>query len=164
MGLRLELNITLVEKIGPMIKIKATLLLILTFVLSTPLFAQTDTITINNQKFITIKQPEKNEFGKTDTVLKFYRIQNGKAKYLLKHYLYRYGADCNNEFTDIGVYKIQNDSLIFTTEYLQKTGNDPIPERRIQIYKVDAAGKMLKVSDKEFQRSGEWTDATNKEY
>lgn len=53
--------------------------------------------------------------------------------------------------------------MIFTTEYNQKTGMDPIPEKRIQIYMVDATGRMIKASDKVLQRSGEWTEATNQD-
>jgi hypothetical protein len=140
---------------------KYILILFTLFFICCKLTAQTDTIIINGQKFITVKQTEKNEYERTDTILKFYRILNGKVKYLLKHYLYTYGTDCNNEFTDIGSYKIQNDSLIFITDFLQKTGIDPIPVKQKQIYKVDASGKMHKIFDMVQQRSGEWTDSMN---
>ncbi|MCW3083347.1 MAG: hypothetical protein JWP12_713 [Bacteroidetes bacterium] len=130
------------------------------FIFNTVVSAQTDTIRINGIKFITVKQTVKNiDFDdKKDTVLKFYRMENGKAKYLLSHYLHAYSADCNNEFTDIGSYKIQNDSLIFITKYLQKTGLDPIPVMRKQIYKADAKGRLSNIYDWEQQRSGEWVE------
>ncbi len=130
------------------------------FIFNAVTSAQTDTIRINGIKFITVKQTAKNiDFDdKKDTVLKFYRMENGKAKYLLSHYLYAYSADFNNEFTDIGSYQIQNDSLIFITKYRQKTGLDPIPVMRRQIYKADVKGKLTKVYDREQKRSGEWVE------
>lgn len=130
------------------------------FLLWIPSFAQTDTIVINGFKFLTVIKTEKNEFNVKDTLIKLYRIENGKAKYLLKHYTYRFGADCNNEFTDIGTYKIQNDSIVFLTEFLQKTGMDPIPDRQKQIYKVGEGGKLTLLYNKQHNRfSGEWVDS-----
>lgn len=125
-------------------------------------FAQTDTITVNGFKFVTVVKTEKNEFveKRRDTLIKLYRVENGKAKYLLTHYTYRFGADCNNEFTDIGTYKIQNDSIIFLTEFSQKTGMDPIPDRQKQIYKVGEGGKLLLIYNKQQDRfSGKWVDS-----
>lgn len=125
--------------------------------------AQKDTLVINGFKFVTVIKTEKNEFNVKDTLLKLYRVEDGKAKYLLTHYLYRFGADCNNEFTDIGTYEIQNDSIIFLTAFLQKTGIDPIPDFRKQIYKVGAGGKLALVYDKEQERYlGKWVDTNNK--
>lgn len=124
-------------------------------------FAQKDTLVINGFKFVTVIKTEKNEFDEKgrDTLMKFFRIENGKAKYLLTHYLYRFGADCNNEFTDIGTYKIQNDSIVFLTEFSQKTGMDPIPERQKQIYKVGAGGKLTLIYNKQQESySGKWVD------
>lgn len=140
------------------------LILILSFLLLfiTPSFAQTDTILVNGFKFVTVVKTEKNEFRDKgrDTLIKLYRMKYGKAKYLLTHYLYRFGADCNNEFTDIGTYKIQNDSIVFLTEFLQKTGMDPIPDRQKQIYKVGTGGKLTLIYNKQQERySGEWVDA-----
>lgn len=132
------------------------------FLFTTYSFAQTDTILVNGFKFVTVVKIEKNEFRDKgrDTLIKFYRMEYGKAKYLLTHYLYRFGADCNNEFTDIGTYKIQNDSIIFLTEFSQKTGMDPIPDRQKQIYKVGEGGKLLLIYNKQQDRfSGKWVDA-----
>jgi hypothetical protein len=123
------------------------------------LFSQKDTLMINGFKFYTVTLTDKNDFGSKDTLMKFYRIDNGKPKYLLTHYLYRFSADCNNGFTDIGNYAVKHDSIIFVTNYLQKTGNDPIPDTRMQIYKIQADGKILEIYDKELQRyTGEWLD------
>lgn len=133
------------------------------FLFSTHSFAQTDTILINGFKFVTVVKTEMNEYNRKDTLIKMYRIENGKAKYLLKHYLYKYSADCNNSFTDKGSYKIQNDSIIFLTEFLQKTGMDPIPDRRKQIYTVGEGGKLTLLYDKQQERfSGEWVETNYK--
>ena len=122
-------------------------------------FSQKDTLLINGFKFYTEKQVLKNEFGTKDTVLKFYRIDNGKSKYLLKHYQYRFTADCNNGFTDIGSYAVKHDSIVFVTNYFQKTGMDPIPDTRMQIFKVQVDGKLKEIYDKELQRyTGEWLE------
>ncbi|MGZ4034602.1 MAG: hypothetical protein ACXVPY_12825 [Bacteroidia bacterium] len=123
------------------------------------LFSQKDTVIINGFKFYAVTLTVKNDFGSKDTLMKFYRIDNGKPKYLLTHYLYRFSADCNNEFTDAGNYAVKHDSIIFVTNYLQKTGNDPIPDTRMQIYKIQTNGKLLEIYDKELQRyTGEWLD------
>lgn len=140
-------------------------ILILFFLLLLGCFslAQTDTLVINGIKFVTIIKTEKNEFNMKDTLMKLYRIEDGKAKYLLTHYVYRFGADCNNEFTDIGTYQIKNDSIIFLTEFRQKTGMDPIPDFRKQIYEVGAGGKLTLIYDKEQERHlGKWVDTNNK--
>lgn len=122
-------------------------------------FAQKDTLVVNGFKFVTVIKTEKNEFNVKDTLMKLYRVEDGKAKYLLTHYLYRFGADCNNEFTDNGTYEVQNDSIIFLTEFSQKTGVDPIPDRQKQIYKVGAGGKLTLVYNKQQERySDKWVD------
>jgi hypothetical protein len=118
---------------------------------------QRDTILINGMKFLTIKQTVKSEYNKKDTLLKFYGLQNGARQFLFEHYLYRYGADAENEFKDIGTIQISNDSIILKTHYFQK-GNDPIPEWRKRIYKVTSAGKLSLVFDKCRQKnSKKWT-------
>ena len=127
------------------------------------IFSQTDTSLINGFKFVTVIKTEMNEYNGRDTLLKFYRIENGKAKYLLKHYVYKHSADYNNSFTDVGIYKIQNDSILFLTDFLQKTGIDPIPEKRKQIFKVEEGGKLTLLYDKQLERfSGDWVDTNYK--
>lgn len=51
--------------------------------------AQKDTLVINGFKFVTVIKTEKNEFNEKgrDTLMKLYRIENGKVKYLLTHYI-----------------------------------------------------------------------------
>jgi hypothetical protein len=121
-------------------------------------FAQRDTIFIHGVQFITLRQAEKTEYDIKDTLLKFYRLENGNVKYLFSHYLCRYGADCNNEFRDIGTIQVRHDSIILKTHYLQKR-NDPIPEWRRRIYKVDNEGKLLLLYDKYRQKdSKKWTE------
>ncbi len=114
--------------------------------------SQTDTLKIRNSIFLSIKTTVKNEFGSKDTLLKFYRLEAGEKVYLLTHYLYKFEADCNNEFTDLGTYEIRNDSLIFNTSHEQKTGIDPIPVQSRQIYIVQKSGKLKKVFDKVLYR------------
>ena len=127
---------------------KYFLTLIALFFDTTISFGQNDTIKINSTKFILDRQIEKNDYKTIDTLLKIYRIENGTAKYLLKHYLYKDdGGDCNNLYWNIGTVQIQNDSLIFLTHYLQQR-RDPIPEWRKQIYKVSKTGQLKLVFDK----------------
>lgn len=128
------------------------------------IYCQTDTLIINGSKFITVKEIVKNEYIHSDSLIKFYRIENGETTYLLKHYKYKYSADCNNEFTTTGTYKVQNDSLIFLTEYHQKTGIDPIPVARKQIYKVELNGKLTSIYDKQQERSSDiWVETNYKD-
>jgi hypothetical protein len=88
-------------------------------------------------------------------------VQNGKRQYVLKHYLYRYGADAENEFIDIGTIQISNDSLILKTHFIQK-GIDPIPEWRKQVYKATPTGKLLLLYDKCKQKnSKKWTNCSD---
>ncbi len=121
--------------------------------------AQTDTLHVNGNTFVTKIKPVWSEYNRMDTVLQLYRIENGKTKYLLSHFMYQWSADCNNVFIDHGTMQVKNDSLIFETEYKQKTGMDPIPERRRQIYRVMPDGKVKLVFDRELQRGEEaWID------
>lgn len=122
--------------------------------MSASAIAQRDTIVIGKNKFITIRSAEKTEYNRKDTLLKLYRIDNGKREYLLTHYIYQYGADCNNVFKDYGSLKVSGDSIILYTHCTQK-GFDPIPQATKQIYKVNDAGKLSLVYDKE-KRNGKW--------
>jgi hypothetical protein len=140
------------------------LISIIVFVFCFKSQGQNDTVIINGIKFLTVTKSVLNEYDGKDTVMEIYRIQNRVSKYLLKHYLYRYGADCNNEFTDKGAYAIQHDSLIFITKYFQKTGLDPIPKKRKQIYKVRIDGKLIKIYDKQQEAvTNKWTDTENRD-
>lgn len=141
------------------IVVMKTLMLVLFLFIAANAGAKTDTLRINGATFVTEIKPAWSEYNRMDTVMRLYRIENGKAKYLLKHFTYQWSADCNNEFIDHGKLEIKNDSLIFHTEYTQKTGMDPIPERRKQIYKVMPDGKIFLIYDRELQRGGEeWID------
>ena len=120
-------------------------------------FGQRDTIFINGMKFLTTRQTIKTEYDKKDTLLKLFALEKGKREFLFKHYLYRYGADAENEYKDIGTIQIQNDSIILKTHYFQKR-SDPIPEWRMRIYKVRASGKLLLIFDKcKYKNSNKWT-------
>jgi len=121
--------------------------------------AQTDTLTINGQQFLKVKRTENSEYNKKDTILLIYRLENNKKKYLLKHYLYRWSADCNNVFKDIGTMQVKGDSIVFETKHKQK-GNDPIPTKSKQIYRVDTAGKLKLIYDKQLM-GGKWENSNN---
>lgn len=97
-----------------------------------------------------------NGLGTQDTLIKMYRIEKGKLKYLLKHYLYSYDGDCNNLFTDIGTVEVHHDSIIFKTHTIQKR-HDPIAEWVKQIYKVRSDGKLILVYNKEY-RNEKWVN------
>ncbi len=120
-------------------------------------FGQKDTVSVNGVKFLTIRQTIKNDFGTKDTLLKLYRLDTPVPKYVLKHYLCRFGGDAENEFKDIGTIQIYGDSIILKTHYLQH-GFDPIPEWRKRIYKVTGSGKLVLLFDKCKQKnSAVWT-------
>ena len=110
--------------------------------------SQTDTLVINGTKFLRVIKTEKNQYHKRDTILLLYRLENQSKKYLLKHYLYSWSADCNNEFTDVGTMHVNNDSITFITIHKQK-GNDPIPKKTKQIYRVDTSGKLKLIFNKQ---------------
>ena len=125
--------------------------------LSQATFGQRDTISINGVKFLTVRQTLRNDYDTNDTLLKLYRLVNGTLRYVFKHYLYKYGADAENEYKDIGTIQIHADSIILKTHYLQK-GIDPIPEWRKRIYKVTTTGKVILVFDKYKQKNSNiWT-------
>lgn len=120
-----------------------------------------DTIVVNGTKFITVIEAARSaDYGTTDTIMKLYRIHDGKREYLLRHFIYRYGADCNNEFTDKGTMQVHHDSILFITEYLQKTGLDPIPTMRRQVYKVSTEGRVTEIYDKVREPGGKWVDCS----
>lgn len=116
-----------------------------------------DTLLVNNTTFIAITKTVKCEYSKTalDTVLYLYRLENNHNTYLLKHDMYRYSGDCNNEYTDVGTYRIKGDSLIFFTRYYQK-GSDPIPMASEQIYVVNNLGKLILKANREKDMNGKW--------
>lgn len=133
--------------------------LIIFCILHKAAFSQADTIVVNNIKFISIESTKPSAIkGIKDTLLKLYRIEDGKRKYLLTHNLSFKDADCNNIFTDVGTITIAKDSIIFLTHYLQskKKNPDPIPEWRKQIYKVSETGKLTLVYDKSRKKDGYW--------
>jgi hypothetical protein len=120
------------------------------------IFAQQKTFNINNVKFFTIKKNEKTEYDCNDKFVNIYYSLKGKKQFLCKYYTYRYGADCNNVFTDIGTIEIKNDRLILKTHFKQKGKlHDPIPDWEKRIYKVYKNGKVLLVYNKTFQ-NGKW--------
>lgn len=128
---------------------KAVITLLFSLSITCGCFSQSDTIMIYNTKFILTKRTSKNDFNTNDTILNLFRIEKGVPKFLLKHYLYRYSGDCNNEFKDIGFLEQKGDSLIFNTRFLQK-GHDPIPELEKQIYIVKNDGKLILIYNKRF--------------
>ena len=123
-------------------------------------FGQTDTFSINNTRFQTSIKTKGNGIGTRDTLLVLYRLENGKRKYLLTHYLFAQDADCNNVVTDVGTMTIKNDSIVFTKHYLQtKKRRDPIPEWKKQVYKVTKTGKLILLYNKTKKRNSSWIQA-----
>jgi hypothetical protein len=121
------------------------------------LHAQNSTQIIKGNAFITKKQIVKNEWGNKDTLLRLYRVENGKEQFVLKHYLYKNeGGDCNNIFWNSGTMKREGDQMVFITHFRQK-GNDPIPQQEKQIYKVAPNGH-LKLSYHKYYQHGKWVN------
>ncbi len=122
------------------------------------LIGQNKQFVINNVQFVVKPIKKKNEWNTYDKVNKLYRIENKKLNYLLSYYEYKdEGGDCNNLFWNKETLEVKNDSLIFLTHYLQKTGIDPIPEWRKQIYIVNKEGRLTLVFDKQkYYNQQEW--------
>lgn len=133
---------------------KFILLLFMLYFASTS-FAQQKSFIINGTAFITTKHSEKNEYNSKDYYINIYKMVKGKKKFLVKHYTYQYGVDCNNVFKDIGTIDIKKDSLILKTHYTQ-TGHDPIPEWEKKIYTVKQTGEVVLVYNNTFQ-NGKWS-------
>lgn len=121
---------------------------------------QTKYIVINHHNFIVKTKKVKNEWNSFDKVKELYRIENGKQIYVLKYYAYKDdGSDCNNVFWSKETMKVKKDSIIFLTEYFQKTNMDPIPEWRKQIYQVKADGHLILIYDKyKYRHNAEWVN------
>ncbi|MBC7863684.1 MAG: hypothetical protein IAF38_11965 [Bacteroidia bacterium] len=109
-----------------------------------------DTLSINGFSFVFKVQRSYSEYSPMakDTVLLIYRLEKGKEKLLVKHFLYMWSADCNNVFRDYGKVEINEDKIILTTDYTQQR-SDPIPDYRKRIYKVNEKGQLILLSDKE---------------
>lgn len=123
--------------------------LILITVVSNNSFGQTRTFWVKGHHFLISTELRKNEWDTKDTVSLLYRVEDEQEKYLLKYFNYKdEGGDCNNLFWNTEVLTIKNDSLIFEITYHQKTGIDPIPEKRKQIYKVNENGTLTLIFDK----------------
>jgi hypothetical protein len=122
-------------------------LLLLYICCSGSIFAQRKNFSINGTEFVAQTTISKTDFGQKDTILKLYRVENGKLKYLLQHPIYQYSADCNNAFYDTGTWSIQHDSIVFHTDHGQKL-TDPIPIESKQIYRVKPDGKLVLVYNK----------------
>lgn len=119
---------------------------------------QTDTFTIQNHHFVIETEVKDNEWNTKDTINLLYRIESDKEKYLLKFYSYKdEGGDCNNLFWNTEVLTIKDDSLIFEITYHQKTGIDPIPKKRKQVYRVSENGILTLIFDKyKFEGKENW--------
>ncbi|MBL7912351.1 MAG: hypothetical protein JNJ41_14920 [Bacteroidia bacterium] len=136
---------------------KILFLLVILISYSTNNFAQNDTLVVNSNTYLMLKQTIKNDFGSKDTVVRMYRIENNVRKFLLTHYSYRYETDCNNEFKDIGTIKFKGSFAIFETKFLQK-GSDPIPKKQKQVYKFQENGKLTLLSDQVYF-NGKWLNS-----
>lgn len=135
---------------------KRSAFLILACIYVLRISGQQDTLRVNGNSYLMLKQTEKNEFEGRDTLVKLYRLEQGKRLYLLTHYLYRYGEDCNNTFKDVGTISYRADIMRFETNYFQK-GHDPIPEKQTQIYRVKPNGTLILLSDRIYG-NGKWVN------
>jgi hypothetical protein len=136
------------------------LLFILSVLLSISSFGQEDTIRVNGFDFQIQTSVVSNDWETKDTLNKLFRMEKGQKTYLLKFYSFKdNGGDCNNLFWLKESFEIKADSIIFTTDYFQKTGIDPIFEERRQIYIVQADGKLKLIYDKyRYIDTDEWVD------
>ncbi|MFT6983485.1 MAG: hypothetical protein ACJAUD_002263 [Crocinitomicaceae bacterium] len=121
---------------------------------------QTESICVNDFEFEIKTDIAANEWGTFDTINRLYRIENVKETYLLKYYTFKdNGGDCNNLFWYKEQLEIENDRLIFSTNYFQLTNIDPIPVERKQIYQVQNTGEVLSVFDKyRYRDRSEWVE------
>ena len=138
--------------------LNATVLFFLLLLSQTP--DPVEQFTINGFDFVVEKTVVDNEWNTQDTLKKLYLKEDSSKVYLLKFYTYKdNGADCNNVFWQKESYEIRENQIIFNTRYYQKTGIDPIPEKRKQIYQVTSEGKLILVYDKyKYAYSEEWRD------
>jgi hypothetical protein len=121
--------------------------------------AQGNTYFINGYKFEFEYDLVDSQYeSKLDQVIYLYR--NGQ--YVLKHYQKRFFADIENDYISYGDYSINGDIITFNTEYSQ-SGQDPIPEKRTQRYKVKSNGKLTLISDKEYYPNQGWINSTFKQ-
>ncbi len=141
-------------------KIKMLRLLIILIFLSSHTYGQKKSFAINGHQFIFLSKKVKNEWGSFDKIRTLYRIYKNTKKNVLKYYEYQdEGGDCNNLFWNRGRYEIRNDSIIVITHYFQKTGADPIPEWRKQIYRVNRKGDLVVLYDKyKYYQKTVWTN------
>lgn len=137
---------------------KESLLLILLVFLFKQSFGQIEAIKIKTYNFVIKTEVAKNEWNSTDTICKFFRVENKDTVYVLKFFRFEdWGSDCNNSFWINEHFEIQGDSILFITTYLQKTGMDPIPTHRKQIFKVNNEGKLNLIYDRyKYDYSDEW--------
>ena len=85
-----------------------------------------DIITISDITFRRSAEIVSNDWGTKDTLQFLITMKEGKPETILTYYSYKdEGADCNNVFWTVETITVQNDSLILSSHYLQKTGIDP---------------------------------------
>lgn len=122
--------------------------------------AQIDTIIVNNYEFEVRTDVLENEWGTKDTIQNLYRLESENEKRILMFYKFKdEGGDCNNQFWNRESMEIVGDSILFTTHYFQKTGIDPIPEWRKQIYIVKNDGKLVLTYDKiKYYNGSNWVE------
>lgn len=138
------------------------LVLFLSLFVTTGITAQTKNFKINDQHFVIVPGQEKNEWNTKDQVRDVYRVEGKQRIKLLRYYIYKdEGGDCNNLFWNKERLTIQHDSLVLLTHYFQKTGLDPIPEWRKQIFVVQPNGELQLLYDKyKYYRRSEWVSVT----
>jgi hypothetical protein len=139
---------------------KTTIYLFILFLISIRgISAQNDVRYIKGYKFEFKRTLIESEYSsKLDVVIYLYRDN----QYVLKHYEKRHFGDCNNDYISYGDYLVNDDVIVFNTEYSQ-SGEDPIPEKRKQRYQVSASGRLVSIYDKEYYPDSGWINSTFKE-
>lgn len=123
-------------------------------------FGQTDSLKINDYEFIVRTKVLPNEWETKDTVNELYRVENGSEVYVLNYFSFKdQGGDCNNLFWCKETIEVEGNRLLLVTQYFQKTGIDPIPTWRKQIYEVNHEGNVSRVYDKyRYYDNTDWVD------
>ncbi len=134
--------------------------LFLLFLLPFGVSAQVEILTIGGTQFSVETEVVENEWETRDTLQTIYRLVEGDREPELTFASYLdQGGDCNNLFWMRETIEVNDDELVLTSHYFQKTGMDPIPEWRKRIYTLNTNGEMILNSDKyKYYHSDEWVD------
>lgn len=134
---------------------KAHLLSIFLCVLTTVLYSQNKTVTINNHQFIFKNVLINNDSGNPTKQIEIYR----NKKKLLTHTISEIWGDCNSESVELGRFEINNNTIIFYT-YWAKAGDAPTSPYgvRKQVYTIDSFGNLMFLKGKIYVETFQTTE------